>query len=419
MRKSNTQLSTIKVLYVDDIPTPYRLGVFKLFLEKFSGMFKVLFCAKHEPDRNWELDFGNLDYEILTGVKWRPKNQKNPISFKLNLNINSKIKKFNPDVVALSGYVHPTMQLAAWYCRNKSIPYGIACESSFLQSKPTGVKWKLKKKLLSPIINGMSFGLPVGSKAEEYLRALGAKKQPMYYFPNCPDVSNIVSISKNKNEYEKSLRLKLNISENNNIILFVGRLIDAKRPMDLIYAFNKINKELSKNWTLLIVGEGPLKNKILNFKSKTGCKSNTQHSTLNNQSLSTINYQPPTNIILPGWLQPDDVYKVMSISDVMVLPSEHEPWGAVANESMAAGTPVIASNSVGAAYDLIEDKKTGFIFKTGNIHELKSILASIMKDKSILTGISFKAQKKSIEMGHEFATINLLKAINDFTTNHH
>jgi glycosyltransferase involved in cell wall biosynthesis len=396
----------MKLLYIDDIPTPYRLGVFKLLKQNLSGTFKVLFCSKYEPDRNWKLNFSDLDYEILHGIKWRPKNQKNPISFKLNLNIISKIKKNNPAIVVLCGYMHPTMQLAAWYCRKKNIPYGVSCESSFLQSKTSGFKWKLKQKLLTPIINGMSFGLPVGSKAEEYLKALGAKKQPMYYFPNCPDVSDIVAISKKKEEYETKLRNQFNIPKKNKIILFVGRLIDAKRPMDLVYAFNKIDKKISKNWTLLIVGEGALKNKILNFKSKIS----HQPQTTNHQSLIT-------NIVLSGWLQPEDVYKIMSISTLMVLPSEHEPWGAVVNEAMTAGTPVIASDSVGAAYDLIEDIQTGFVFKTGNVDELKAILVNIMKDKSILTVMSLEAQKKSIKMGHEFAADNLLKVVENFTTN--
>ena len=39
-----------------------------------------------------------------------------------------------------------------------------------------------------------------------------------------------------------------------------------------------------------------------------------------------------------------------------------EPWGLVVNEAMAAGLPVIVSDQVGAAHDLVENRDTGFIF---------------------------------------------------------
>ncbi|HJO92479.1 MAG TPA: glycosyltransferase family 4 protein [Victivallales bacterium] len=381
----------LNFLFIDDIPTPYRLDVLKTFNKIYNNKIKVLFCANKEPDRSWDIDFGNLDYEILPGIIWRPKKQKNPISYKLNLSIISNIKKYTPSAVVLSGYIQPTMQLAAWHCRKNKIPYGITCESSFLQGKPEGLKWKIKKMVLKPIINGMSFGLPMGIKAEEYLRSLGAKRQPMYHFPNCPNVSNVVNIANNKKNYEAGLKNKLNIPQTNKIILFVGRLIDAKRPLDLINAFQKIEFKLKENWTLLFVGEGSLKSKI--------------------QQLTTINHQPSTNIVLSGWLQPDEVYRIMAISEIMVLPSEHEPWGAVVNEAMAAGTPVIASESVGSAHDLIDNEKTGFTFNTGNVLELKNILTKIILGNVNLKEIGQQVQKKSIEMGHEFAAANLLNSI--------
>ncbi len=194
-----------------------------------------------------------------------------------------------------------------------------------------------------------------------------------------------------KKNYEAGLKNKLNIPQTNKIILFVGRLIDAKRPLDLINAFQKIEFKLKENWTLLFVGEGSLKSKI--------------------QQLTTINHQPSTNIVLSGWLQPDEVYRIMAISEIMVLPSEHEPWGAVVNEAMAAGTPVIASESVGSAHDLIDNEKTGFTFNTGNVLELKNILTKIILGNVNLKEIGQQVQKKSIEMGHEFAAANLLNSI--------
>ena len=56
---------------------------------------------------------------------------------------------------------------------------------------------------------------------------------------------------------------------------------------------------------------------------------------------------------------------LMAISSLFVLPSQHETWGAVVNEAMTAGLPVLASIAVGAAIDLIESEKQGVVFQTG------------------------------------------------------
>ncbi|MFM8316311.1 MAG: glycosyltransferase, partial [Deltaproteobacteria bacterium] len=61
-------------------------------------------------------------------------------------------------------------------------------------------------------------------------------------------------------------------------------------------------------------------------------------------------------------------------ADVLVVPSVKEPWGLVVNEAMASGTPVIASDCVGASYDLIEVGKTGYVFKSNDQESLAKTL---------------------------------------------
>ena len=381
-------MKKIKLLYIDDIPTPYRLDIFKSFQLKTDVQFKLWFCAESEPGRTWDLDYGALDYEILNGKQWRPIKQKNPFSFKWNTGIRRKLKEYNPDMVILAGYMHPTMQIAAWWCRRNNIPYGTTCESSFLQSSSKGLKWKIKKYILSPFIKNMSFALPVGQKSEEYLRALGANDQLMYFFPNTPDVSNIIKLSQNKNTFEKELRNEYNIPSKNRIILFAGRFINAKRPQDLLDSFMQIDNKIKNKWSLILVGDGLLKETLIKKASID------------------------SNIVFPGWLPPNILHKLMVLSDIFVLPSIHEPWGAVVNEAMAAATAVIASNSVGAAHELIENYKNGYMFETQNIIQLKSVLSEFMSSKINLLALGENSQKKARDMGHEFAVENLLQAIN-------
>ena len=60
-------------------------------------------------------------------------------------------------------------------------------------------------------------------------------------------------------------------------------------------------------------------------------------------------------------LEPDALAQVYGVSDVFVLPSFEETWGLVVNEAMACGLPVITTDRVGAAVDLVREGENGFV----------------------------------------------------------
>jgi glycosyltransferase involved in cell wall biosynthesis len=50
-------------------------------------------------------------------------------------------------------------------------------------------------------------------------------------------------------------------------------------------------------------------------------------------------------------------------ADVLVLPSRREPWGLVVNEALLLGCPVVVTDAVGAAHDLVETPGTGVVVR--------------------------------------------------------
>ena len=67
---------------------------------------------------------------------------------------------------------------------------------------------------------------------------------------------------------------------------------------------------------------------------------------------------------------------VYKSADVFVLPSggPGETWGLAVNEAMAAGKPVLVSDKCGCAPDLVDDGVNGFVFKNGQVDDLKDKL---------------------------------------------
>lgn len=372
-----------RLYYLDDIPTPYRLGVHRRAAECWPGPFKIAYCAGSEPGRDWSFDFDGLDVEILPGMQYRPRRQVNPFTYKFNPGVLRSLETFRPDVVAMSGYVHPTVFLAALWCRRNGVPYGIANESSKRSSTSSGLRWSLKRLISGRLVHGMTFGLPVGAEAGDYLRALGSTDAPMFFFPNTPDTSLIAAEARRvlQSGAEGEIRGRYDLGPA-PIVLFVGRLIDAKRPMDALAAFRSLEGVDAK---LVFVGDGPLRGAL------------------------EAAAEGDERIVFTGWLsEPAELAALMAVSAMLVLPSQHEPWGAVVNEAMAAGTPVVASDRVGAAVELIETGVNGMVVKLGRIDLLAEAMRLLATDRQVCLRMGKAAQDTALAQGHEFAASNLV-----------
>ena len=57
----------------------------------------------------------------------------------------------------------------------------------------------------------------------------------------------------------------------------------------------------------------------------------------------------------------------MSAADIFALLSAHEPWGVVVNEAAASGLPLVLSDRVGAAADLLRDGENGMLVPYGDV----------------------------------------------------
>jgi glycosyltransferase involved in cell wall biosynthesis len=104
---------------------------------------------------------------------------------------------------------------------------------------------------------------------------------------------------------------------------------------------------------LVFAGEGPLRSELEAEARALGLSDHVRFLGFTNQT------------------QLPDVY---CASDLMVLPSEYEPFGVVVNEAMLCGCPVVVSDRVGAHEDLIAPGQNGFVFRLGDVEALAEIL---------------------------------------------
>jgi glycosyltransferase involved in cell wall biosynthesis len=129
--------------------------------------------------------------------------------------------------------------------------------------------------------------------------------------------------------------------------MFSGRLITQKRVDLVIDAFAAIAAE-RRDWDLLVVGDGLLRDELRRRVP---------------ESLRS-------RVVWTGFVEGNESALSYHAADVLLLPSDYEPWALVVQEAMAAGLAVIASDVVGAAHELVEDGVNGRIFPVGNLKEL-------------------------------------------------
>lgn len=163
---------------------------------------------------------------------------------------------------------------------------------------------------------------------------------------------------KDSDEYRESTRKRYDICDKDIVIGVVGRLSEQKDPINMIKAFNIINKE-KNNTKLMFVGSGELDEKVLNL-----AKDN-----------NIIN-----KVIITGWV--NNVEQYIPAFDIAVLPSKWEGFGLALIEYMACNKPIVASN-VGGIPNIIKDEVNGFLIKSGDYKELNEKIQNLINNKSI------------------------------------
>jgi glycosyltransferase involved in cell wall biosynthesis len=192
--------------------------------------------------------------------------------------------------------------------------------------------------------------LYVGKQNKLFYQALGKKEENLIFTPYSVDNSRFVAAMKEMSKAEA--RIKLNLPAQASIILYSGKYISKKNPLDILKAFGMMNKP---DAVLVMVGDGELRPQMEDFISK--------------HSLSS-------KVILTGFINQSLIPMYYRAADIFVMCSGlGETWGLSVNEAMNFGLPVIVSDTCGSSYDLVKNELNGRVFETGNIEELHQAIS--------------------------------------------
>jgi glycosyltransferase involved in cell wall biosynthesis len=308
----------------------------------------------------------------------------------LRLPFYRTLNRDNFDAILVYGHQYGSYLWTLFRARLQGLPILLRCETHL------GLKRSFGKQLLFRALIGSLYRsvgsafLAIGSRNAAYYRWLGIDSRKIFLAPY--SVDNVFFQSKAaeaKNHYVE-LREGYKIPTNAVVILYASKFIDRKRPLDLLHAFVLLSQR-HENVFLLMVGAGPLASELREFADLQGLK----------------------NIIFTGFQNQSKLPSLFAVSDIFVLPSENEPWGLIINEAMCAGMPIITTDEVGAAADLVRSGDNGFIYPTGDTDRLCHFLDVLVMDDALRQKMGLRSRAVIQDWGLD-ATVAGFKAALDF-----
>lgn len=319
----------MKLLVVTNIPTPYRIAFFNVLhaqLIKIGGSLKVLYCSENEPDRHWEINLKEqqFEYEILNGFHQNIKG----LYLHFNPSVLQKTKEFQPNYILYAGsWNMPTVMYSLLFNsffkkKYKMVFWSEGHDGSMLHNQ--GIVPKVRKFIQNKFD---AFAVP-NQRSKTYLfELLGLKKKPIVILPNTVDGNFFTKPITWSLENSNTIKSEFNISFDSKIIIQVSQIEDRKGVNEIVEFWKKLsNKE---NYHLVLVGEGSLKEVLIQE-----AKSDATIHFLGNQTK-------------------EKVRELLFTSDIFLLLTKNDPNPLTLIEASYAKLPILTTKFAGNCNEIV------------------------------------------------------------------
>src|SRR5581483_6183719 len=285
----------------------------------------VVYAARTVADRSWSVRLAHravfLRGVSVPGLRGH--------DYPVTPGIWRALRRARPDCVVVSGWSTFAAQAAIAWCRTRRVPYLLLVESH--DAGPKAV-WRraVKRAVVPPLVRGAAGLLVVGSLARESVLAQGADPARVRVFANTVDVSAYAARADALAGRREELRAGLGV-----LLRAAARARDGRLAA-------------------VLVGVGPERGRLDRLAGELGVRA-----------------------ILAGGRSAGGVLEAYAAADVFCLLSTHEPWGVVVNEAAACGLPLVLSDRVGAAADLLRDGENGVLVPAGDVDAAAAALRAL------------------------------------------
>jgi glycosyltransferase involved in cell wall biosynthesis len=285
-----------------------------------------------------------------------------------NPTLVERVSAWRPDVVQIMGWAWYSHLWAMYAFHRMGKPVVFRGDSHLLNSARRGARWQLKRAILRRVFSWPSGFLVVGAANRAYYEAFGVGPERLASCTHSIDVARFAQPTDRYEDEARLLRTRLDISDDKCVLLFAGKFERIKRPVELMRAVQAVP---NPNLVLVMVGSGELSAEI------------NAIAAANSARFRVLPFQNQTRMPV--------IYR---LGDLCVLPSASETWGLAVNEALSCGRPVLVSDRVGCAADVV-DASCGRAFSWTDPSSLPRALGEMTKDRDVLREMGKSAAKRA------------------------
>ena len=359
-----------KIAVLTSHPIQYQVSLFRKLSEhpQLDTMVYFSWNSLSNEEGYYSPKFGRKikwDIPLLEGYKYKfLKNYSpTPSIFRgffglINFGIIKELFKNKYDAIIIHGWNYFTSFLTVFISKLRKTKVFLRGDNPYKQEiRKNKFKILLKKFLLQRILFNLIDGfLYVGKENKEFYKFYGVPEYKLFFVPHAIENERFIKSYNELVNKKDEIKKEIGIPPNKIIILFSGKLIEKKRPMDLLVAYEKVKTD---NKALVYVGDGYLRKKLEEYAERNKI----------------------SDVYFVGFKNQTEIPKYYAIADIFVLPSTSETWGLVVNEAMCFHLPIIVSDIVGCGKDLVKHGENGYIFPVGDVSKLAEYLEDLIINK--------------------------------------
>jgi glycosyltransferase involved in cell wall biosynthesis len=307
---------------------------------------------------DWDVPLlGGYEHEFLPGVyRHEAITAQRPISW----GFARRLRRTRFDALWVHGYSRWVNWVAIACAKARGLKVFVRDEATSDSAQRSALRQRAKRLFFFVFGQFVDGFLAIGSDNRDYFVSQGIRPTQIFMMPYCVDNDFFAARARAAAPARAELRASLGLEAGRPIILFASKFEPRKRPRDLLAAYQLLLKKSTGRPMpyLLFAGDGELRSSI--------------ESEARSADLEGVRFL--------GFRNQTELPALYDLCDVFVLPSVDEPWGLVINEVMAVGRPIVASDRVGCARDLVQDGVHGMKFRAGDVSALADALGYILAD---------------------------------------
>lgn len=357
-----------RLAYLVSHPIQYQAPLLRRIAAEPDIELTVLFESDHSLHEHVDREFGRTiawDVKLLDGYRhrflqplpiaaikggatfWRP----------LSGDLASTLRAGAYDALWVHGYARANHLAALALAKRLGMRTLLRDDTAKTSRKRNFLRMAAKRSAFTLIDRLVDRYLAVGTSNAQHWSDLGVPTRKIVLMPYAVDGRLFGTAT---SQDASNARVRLRIRDDQPIVLFSAKLIARKRPHDVLEALARLQHQAGPQPTLVMAGDGDLADAVRASVADLGLR----------------------DVRLPGFQTQTELAGLYRAAEIMVLPSEWEPWGLVVNEAMNGGCAIVASDRVGAAADLVRDN--GIVYPVGDAGALADALRRILGDRLLL-----------------------------------